>query len=85
MVIQRLKYKIPFTQQDIGEEILVCREFITNTSYRMEVLWVATIGLKILSEVEYKIVYRSCCRIDIIPPNHLQNVLPGHYFSFMLH
>jgi hypothetical protein len=33
MVIQRLKYKIPFTQQDKGEEILVSRKFITNTSY----------------------------------------------------
>jgi hypothetical protein len=33
MVIQRLKYKIPFTQQDKREEILVSREFITNTSY----------------------------------------------------
>ena len=71
MVIQRLKYKIPFTQQDKGEEILVSREFITNTPYRMEVLWITTISLKILPEVENKVVYRSGCWVNIITPYYL--------------
>ena len=59
-------------------------EFVANTPDRMEKDGVLGILFKVLSKRQNEIVHRPGRRVDVIPPDRLQYLLPGNHFVLSL-
>src|SRR6187431_1156428 len=53
-------------------------EFVSDSSHRVEVNWIPAIAFEVFAEVQDEVVDRSCCRINVVSPDDLQDMFPAH-------
>ena len=51
----------------------------------MEVLRVTAVFLKMLAEIEYKVVDSACGGVYVVAPYYLQNMLARYYLALVLY